>query len=90
MDQANGIDAVVKNGYCAEWYNNAEFNGDAVTKTESGHTYYAKWIKSSYKVTPGSVAFGSVEYKEDAEPKTVIATSSNAEEFSITALSPER
>ena len=85
LDQANGIDAVVKDGYCAEWYNNAEFNGDAVTTTESGHTYYAKWIKSSYKVTPGSVAFGSVEYKEDAEPKTVIATSSNAEEFSIKA-----
>lgn len=64
MDQANGIDAVDKNGYCAEWYNNAEFNGDAVTTTESGHTYYAKWIKSSYKVTPGPLRLAVLNIKK--------------------------
>ncbi|WP_156076414.1 leucine-rich repeat protein [Faecalibacterium prausnitzii] len=33
------------------WYENAEFDGNAVTTAETGKTYYAKWEKNKYTVT---------------------------------------
>ena len=41
-----------KAGYTfAGWYDNAELTGEAVTTTETGKTYYAKWEKNKYTVT---------------------------------------
>ena len=70
VGEQDGFSAVVKGGYTAEWYENANFSGNAVTALTAGGTYYAKWTKSdSVTLTsnPAADADGKVSAAYDPD-----------------------
>ena len=76
VEAQDGFNAVVKGGSTAEWYENANFSGNAVTALTAGGTYYAKWTKSdSVTLTSNPAADADGKVSAASEPDGAVTLS---------------